>query len=88
MERMLRPPIQSATRSWAADGSDNSGIVVGNSPNRAQQTAAGRDLLDRYRDQVSALEEQMLVGLTRPQVSSLRRNLHACHTNVAGQRRG
>jgi DNA-binding MarR family transcriptional regulator len=48
-------------------------------------TSVGRDLLDRYRDQMSALEEQMLAGLTRPQVSSLRRSLHACHANLAGR---
>jgi DNA-binding MarR family transcriptional regulator len=51
-------------------------------------TIDGRELLDRYRDQVDALEEQMLVGLTKAQISSLRRNLHACHANLAGQRRG
>ena len=48
-------------------------------------TARGRDLLGRFRDQVSALEEQMLAGLTRPQILSLRRNLHTCHANLAGQ---
>jgi DNA-binding MarR family transcriptional regulator len=51
-------------------------------------TTAGRELLDRYRDQVDALEEQMLAGLTQAQISSLRRNLHACHANLAGQGRG
>jgi DNA-binding MarR family transcriptional regulator len=51
-------------------------------------TIAGRELLDRYRDQVDALEEQMLAGLTQAQISSLRRNLHACHANLAGQGRG
>jgi len=39
-------------------------------------------------DQVDALEEQMLAGLTKAQISSLRRNLHACHANLAGQGRG
>jgi DNA-binding MarR family transcriptional regulator len=48
-------------------------------------TIDGRELLDRYRDQVNALEEQMLGGLTKAQISSLRRNLHACHANLAGQ---
>ena len=51
-------------------------------------TIDGRELLDRYRDQVDALEKQMLAGLTQAQVSSLRRNLHACHANLAGQGRG
>jgi DNA-binding MarR family transcriptional regulator len=47
-------------------------------------TADGRELLDRYRDQVTALEAQMLAGLTKAEISSLRRNLHACHANLAG----
>jgi DNA-binding MarR family transcriptional regulator len=47
-------------------------------------TAPGRELLGRYRDQVAALEERMLTGLTRPQVASLRRSLDACHANLAG----
>jgi DNA-binding MarR family transcriptional regulator len=51
-------------------------------------TIDGRELLDRYRDQVDALEVQMLAGLTKAQISSLRRNLHACHANLAGQGRG
>jgi DNA-binding MarR family transcriptional regulator len=51
-------------------------------------TIGGRELLDRYRDQVDALEEQMLAGLTQAQISSLRRTLHACHANLAGQGRG
>ena len=51
-------------------------------------TIDGRELLDRYRYQVDALEEQMLAGLTRAQISSLRRNLRACHANLAGQGRG
>jgi DNA-binding MarR family transcriptional regulator len=49
-------------------------------------TAAGRDLLDRYRDQVTALEERMLVGLTTAEISRLRRSLHTCHANLAGTR--
>lgn len=51
-------------------------------------TAGGWELLGRYRDEVNALEEQMLAGLTKVQISSLRRNLHACHANLAGQGRG
>lgn len=48
-------------------------------------TAGGRDLLDRYRDQVTALEEQMVTGLTKAQTASLRRSLHTCHGNLAGR---
>ena len=46
-------------------------------------TSKGRALLDRYREQVTALEAQMLAGLTKPQIASLRRSLHACHANLA-----
>jgi DNA-binding MarR family transcriptional regulator len=49
-------------------------------------TATGRELLDRYRDQVSSLEGQMLAGLTKAEISSLRRSLHACHANLAPRR--
>jgi DNA-binding MarR family transcriptional regulator len=48
-------------------------------------TAAGRELLDRYRGPVDALEEQMVTGLAKPQLTSLRRNLHTCHANLAGR---
>jgi DNA-binding MarR family transcriptional regulator len=51
-------------------------------------TAGGRDLLDRYRDQVNALEEQMVGGLTKAQTASLRRYLHTCHGNLAGRPQG
>jgi DNA-binding MarR family transcriptional regulator len=47
-------------------------------------TASGRELLDRYRGQVNALEAQMLAGLTKAETSSLRRSLHACHANLSG----
>jgi DNA-binding MarR family transcriptional regulator len=46
-------------------------------------TAGGRQLLDRYRDEVAALEAQMLVGLTKTEVSGLRRSLHTCRANLA-----
>jgi DNA-binding MarR family transcriptional regulator len=46
-------------------------------------TAAGQELLDRYRDQVAAREAQMVAGLSKAQVASLRRCLHACHANLA-----
>jgi DNA-binding MarR family transcriptional regulator len=47
-------------------------------------TSGGRELLDRYRDEVTALEAGMLTGLTRAEIASLRRSLHACHANLAG----
>jgi DNA-binding MarR family transcriptional regulator len=47
-------------------------------------TAAGQDLLGRYRAPVAALETRMLTGLTRADVAGLRRGLHACHANLAG----
>jgi DNA-binding MarR family transcriptional regulator len=50
-------------------------------------TADGRELLDSYRDQVNALEARMLAGLTKAEVSSLRRSLHACRANLASGRR-
>lgn len=49
-------------------------------------TAGGRELLDRYRDRVTALEAQMLTGLTKADVSGLRRSLHACHANLVPDR--
>ena len=51
-------------------------------------TADGQELLGRYRDQVSMLEQQMLAGLSKTQISSLRRNLRACHANLAGRGHG
>ena len=47
-------------------------------------TSDGRDLLDRYRDTVAALEASMLAGLPSSSVASLRHSLHACHANLAG----
>lgn len=49
-------------------------------------TPAGRELLARYMDAVTALEAEMLSGLTRAEISALRRCLHACHANLAGTR--
>jgi DNA-binding MarR family transcriptional regulator len=46
-------------------------------------TPAGQEVLDRYRDAVNALESRMLDGLTKSQVTALRRSLHACHANLA-----
>jgi DNA-binding MarR family transcriptional regulator len=50
-------------------------------------TGAGRQVLDRYRGQVNALEEQMLAGFTKARIASLRRSLHACHANLARRSR-
>jgi DNA-binding MarR family transcriptional regulator len=44
---------------------------------------AGQKLLDRYRDQASALESRMLRGITKPQIAALRRSLAACRANLA-----
>jgi DNA-binding MarR family transcriptional regulator len=57
------------------DGADRRRLVVA-------LTAGGRDLLDRYRDDVAALEAQMLAGLSPAEVASLRRCLHACRANL------
>ena len=46
-------------------------------------TADGRALLRRYRGKVSALEQQMLAGLTDEQVSELRHSLAVCRANLA-----
>src|SRR3984885_4084109 len=40
-------------------------------------TPAGQPLLDRYRDQMTALESRMLDGLTKPQIAALRRSVNA-----------
>ena len=46
-------------------------------------TPKGRELLDSYRDEIADMETQMTAGLTRAQTTSLRRTLHACHSNLA-----
>jgi DNA-binding MarR family transcriptional regulator len=46
-------------------------------------TAEGRALLDRYRDEVQALENSMLAGLTEAEVFTLRTALSTCHANLA-----
>jgi DNA-binding MarR family transcriptional regulator len=46
-------------------------------------TADGRALLDRYRDEVQALEDSMLAGLSGEQVATLRAALSTCHANLA-----
>src|SRR5690242_4675651 len=46
-------------------------------------TAEGRRLLRRYRGKVSALEAEMLSGLTEAQAVELRQSLIACRTALA-----
>jgi DNA-binding MarR family transcriptional regulator len=46
-------------------------------------TLSGKDLLDRYRDEVWMLEARMLAGLRPAQILRLRQSLHACHDNLA-----
>jgi DNA-binding MarR family transcriptional regulator len=47
-------------------------------------TDEGRALLDRCRDEVAALEDTMVKGLSVPQVESLRAALNSCYANVSG----
>ncbi len=47
-------------------------------------TPKGRELLDTYRDVVAGMEAQMTAGLMRSQITSLRRGLRACHSNLGG----
>jgi DNA-binding MarR family transcriptional regulator len=46
-------------------------------------TADGRKLLDKYRRRVTALENQMLAGISVAQQRDLRRMLLACRANLA-----
>ncbi|MDT4910920.1 MAG: hypothetical protein QOC66_48 [Pseudonocardiales bacterium] len=46
-------------------------------------TADGRKLLGKYRRRVTALEEQMLAGISVTQQRDLRRVLLACRANLA-----
>jgi len=57
------------------DRSDRRRLVV-------SLTAEGRELLDRYRDQVAALERDMIAGLSGPQAGELRALLNACYDNL------
>jgi DNA-binding MarR family transcriptional regulator len=49
-------------------------------------TAEGRSLLDRYRDEVDALEAKMLVGLESDDAVALRRMLLTCRANLTSPR--
>jgi DNA-binding MarR family transcriptional regulator len=46
-------------------------------------TSEGHGLLDRYRDEVRALEEGMLTGLSDAEVTAFRVALGICHANLA-----
>jgi DNA-binding MarR family transcriptional regulator len=46
-------------------------------------TAEGRVLLDRYRDEVAALEGDMIAGLSRQEIGALRGVLNACYDNLS-----
>jgi DNA-binding MarR family transcriptional regulator len=47
-------------------------------------TPAGRRLLRKLRDQVSALEDRMLAGLTDHQIAQLRQSLLSCRAALSG----
>jgi DNA-binding MarR family transcriptional regulator len=47
-------------------------------------TPDGRRMLGRYRDQVAALEDRMLVGLTDRQIDQLRQSLLSCRAALTG----
>ncbi|HET9073966.1 MAG TPA: MarR family transcriptional regulator [Solirubrobacteraceae bacterium] len=47
-------------------------------------TPEGRKLLARYRDQIAALEDRMLVGLTDRQIAQLRESLLSCRAALSG----
>jgi DNA-binding MarR family transcriptional regulator len=47
-------------------------------------TADGRALLDRYRDEVQALEQGMIAGMTDAEVVAFRAALNICHANLSG----
>lgn len=49
-------------------------------------TTLGQDLVDQYREQVRAIEAQMLVGLSEQEIEGLRHGLTACRANLASHR--
>lgn len=49
-------------------------------------TALGQDLVDQYRDQVRAVEAQMLVGLSKKEIDGLFHSLTACRANLQSHR--
>jgi DNA-binding MarR family transcriptional regulator len=46
-------------------------------------TAAGRVVLERFRDEVAALEGDMIAGLSGQQTSALRAVLNTCYDNLS-----
>ncbi len=46
-------------------------------------TAEGRVLLERFRDEVAALEGDMIAGLSGPEIAGLRAALNACYDNLS-----
>jgi DNA-binding MarR family transcriptional regulator len=46
-------------------------------------TAEGRVVLDRYRDQVAALEREMIAGLSEQETGALRAVLNTCYDNLS-----
>jgi len=58
------------------DGADRRRLVV-------SLTAGGRALLDRYRDEVAALEGDMIAGLSAEQTGELRAMLNTCYDNLS-----
>jgi DNA-binding MarR family transcriptional regulator len=48
-------------------------------------TAGGRALLDRYRDEVQAVEDGMIAGLSDAEVTALRAALNVCSSNLGGK---
>jgi DNA-binding MarR family transcriptional regulator len=48
-------------------------------------TTEGRALLDRYREEVTALEASMVAGLPEDEVAALRRALNTCRANLGGK---
>jgi DNA-binding MarR family transcriptional regulator len=48
-------------------------------------TAAGRDLLDRYRGEVAALQARMLADFSKKEAADLWRMLRRCRANLSGQ---
>jgi DNA-binding MarR family transcriptional regulator len=58
------------------DRADRRRLVVG-------LTAEGRVLLDRYRDEVAALEDSMLMGLTEQDTAALRSSMNTCYDNLS-----
>jgi len=60
------------------DRADRRRLVVG-------LTGSGRVLLDRYRDEVAALEKSMLAGLSEEETAALRVVLNTCYDNVSGE---